>query len=542
MMKKPNFLSSRAFRKGTLSLAFTALVIVAVIVVNIIVSAVAERFPFSVDLTANKDYTISLTDEYAAFVKEINQPITVTVCAQEDDFSSGTYANYMAQTLTLTDNYMGVSDNTNKYARQVSAFLKSFGVMNSNITVRFINPNSVTEFAPITNQYTTEDFAYGDVIVSCMHPATDGSEFERYQIVKMADIFTTEMNQELYYTYQTYAYDITGSSLAGTMVSALYIVTNESSVEVAVFGGHEVDQEYTDAVQSFLRKNNYTFTQVDQLLNAKIAEETQFGLIVSPQTDYSAAELEVLDSFLENGGKYGRTLVYLPSIGQPQLPNLEEFLQEWGIEILPVAAYDETSGNYYQYPYMLLAQAADSEYTKEFDNTQQYFEPMPYRLMRTMFDSQGGYTTQSILTTGKNACGIPLQDDVPEDWTPADAQYTGQFDLAILSTYQKLDSSANVAGQSHVLVVSGDGFFYKEVMSNSSAYNSTLAINMFNDLSGQEESAAITIEDKVIATNGFSDQLVNSYAPVFVLVIFVLVIPAALVAMSLVIWIRRKRR
>ncbi|MBQ6818656.1 MAG: Gldg family protein [Clostridia bacterium] len=541
-MKKQGFFSSRAFRKGTLSLVFTAIIIIAVIVVNVVATAVANRYPFSLDLTANQDYTISLSDEYAAYVKNIDMTVTMTVCADEDDFAAGTYANYMAQGLSLTDSYMGVSESTSKYARQVSAFLKSFDVMNGNIKVNFINPNSVTEFAPIVNQYPGEDFEYGDVIVSCMHPATDGSEFERYQVVKMSDMFTTEMNQELYYTYQVSAYDITGSSLASSVVSALYIVTNESSIEVAVFGGHEVDTEYAGMVQTFLKKNNYTFTDVSNLLNAEIPENAMFGLIVSPQTDYSAAEIDALDAFLKNGGKYGRTLVYLPSIGQPALPNLEEFLQEWGIEILPVAAYDETTNNYYQYPYMVLAQAADSEYTEGFDGAQQYFEPMPYRLARTMFDSQDGYTTTKILTTGPNACGLPLSENLSENWTPADAEYTGQFDLVLMSTYQKLDSAAGVAGESHVLVISGDGFFYNDVMTNTSAFNSTLAINLFNGLSGQEDGTTITIEDKVISSTNFSDKLVNSYAPVVVLLVFVVAIPAALLVMSLVIWIKRKRR
>ena len=159
-----------------------------------------------------------------------------------------------------------------------------------------------------------------------------------------------------------------------------------------------------------------------------------------------------------------------------------------------------------------------------------------------MFDSQDGYTTTKILTTGPNACGLPLSENLSENWTPADAEYTGQFDLVLMSTYQKLDSAAGVAGESHVLVISGDGFFYNDVMTNTSAFNSTLAINLFNGLSGQEDGTTITIEDKVISSTNFSDKLVNSYAPVVVLLVFVVAIPAALLVMSLVIWIKRKRR
>ncbi|MBR4869026.1 MAG: Gldg family protein [Clostridia bacterium] len=544
-MKKPQFLSSRAFRKGTLSLVFTAIIIIAIVIVNIVATAVAEKYPFSVDLTANRDYTIVLSDEYSTYVKNIDMPVTITVCADEAHFNDGTFSNAMAQQLSLADAYTGISETTSKYARQVGAFIKSFGVMNDHITVQFANPNSVTEFASVSTEYANEELSYGDVIVKCVHPDADkveGNEMERYQIVKMDDMFTTEMNQELYYTYQQQVNDITGSSLASSVVSALYIVTNEKSVEVAVFGGHDVNEEYTNMVQTFLKKNNYTFTNVDSLMKATIPETTTFGLIVAPLTDYSAVEIKALDAFLKNGEKYGRTLVYIPSIDQPELPNLEEFLQEWGIEILPAAAYDESEGAYYQYPYMIMAEAAESEYTEGFDSAQQYFYPMPYRLTRTMFESQDGYTTKKILTTGKNACGMPLTEEESQNWTPDKAEYTGQFDLVTLSTYQKLDSGANVAGQSHVLVISGNLFFYSEVINTTAAYNSTLALNLFNGLSGQNDSTSIAIEDKVISTTNFSEKLINSYTPLIVFLVFVVAIPACLLVLSLVIWIKRKRR
>ena len=62
-MKKSNMFSSRAFRKGTLSIVLTVVVIVAVMLVNVLATAVSQRYPFSVDLTSNKDYTISLSEE-----------------------------------------------------------------------------------------------------------------------------------------------------------------------------------------------------------------------------------------------------------------------------------------------------------------------------------------------------------------------------------------------------------------------------------------------------------------------------------------------
>ena len=78
-MKKSSVFSSRAFRKGTLSVILTAVVIVAVLLVNVLATAVSQRYPFSVDLTANKDYTIALSEEYENFVKNIDMDVEMIV-------------------------------------------------------------------------------------------------------------------------------------------------------------------------------------------------------------------------------------------------------------------------------------------------------------------------------------------------------------------------------------------------------------------------------------------------------------------------------
>jgi hypothetical protein len=539
-MKKNGLFSSRAFKKGTLSFISMIVILVAVVLVNVAATAVSQKHPFSVDLTANKDYTISLKDEYASFVQGIDQKVTITVCAPKDDFNNGNYASYMVQNLMLEDLYnnSGVSDTTTKYARQVGAFVQSFGAMNGNISVSFVNPNSVTEFSPVASLYPNEDFSYGDMIVACQHTTQTGETMNRYQVLTMQDIFTLQMNQE-YYAYGVTAYAITGSSLAGDVVSALYIVTSESSVEAAVLGGHDTSADYVKQLKTFLNKNNYTFTEVDNLLKEQISDQAMFAVIAAPMTDYSAAEIKVLEDFLENGGKYGRTLAYFPSCSQPVLPNLEEFLAEWGIEILPAVAWNETEGAYHTYPYMVFAQPAQSEYTADFDSEQQYFSPMNYRLARTTFESREGFTTEKILTTAENTYGFPIGEEVAEDWTVADAKYKGQFDLVLKSSYQPADTAK---AQSNVLVISGDYFAYEEIISSTAFYNSTLLLNLFNGLSGQEDGTTVAIEDKVISTTSFVEKTMNTYAPLVMMIFFIGIVPVSLIAISLVIWYRRKRK
>ncbi len=547
-MKKRTPFSSRAFRRGSLSLVFAVLIVAAVVVLNVLAGALSSRYPFSLDLTANKDYTVALSDEYESYVQQLQLDVEMIVCAPKADFNNGNFAAAMVQNLALTDYYNGVSDTTAKYARQAGMFLQSFATKSDRLSVTFADPNSVTEFAAVSNRFSDESLQYGDVIFACSHPAAgDKQAFERHQILSIADMFTTEDDQQYYMGGAPYYANITGSSLAASAVSALYIVTSDRSVEVALLGGHgsvaaDGSEDPTAQLQKLLSRNNYTFTEVENLLRDPMPEQATMAVLYAPQTDYTAEELRALQDFLENDGAYGRTLVYLPSCLQPELPNLEEFLAEWGVEMLPAAGYDDTDGNYYSSPLFLFAQAAESDYTADMTEDQ-YFYPSNYRLARLAFETNNGYATTPILTTSENTYGFPLTGEVSDDWKPSDAEYKGQFTLAALSTYQKYDSAADVSGQSHLLLLSGDYFISGDVLSAASCYNSTLILNLFNGLSGQDTTAApVTIEDKVIAADSFYEKILNTHTPTVMLVVFVFVIPATVVALSLVIWIRRKRR
>lgn len=544
---KNSFFSSRAFRKGSLSLIFTVIMIVAIVLLNILVTAVSNKYPFSLDLTADQDYTVTLEDEYKTFVEGVASDVEMIVCASEDDFENGAYASYMAQNLTLVDAFMGdFSESTPKYARQVALFMKSFPTMNKHFKVTFLDLNSPTEASSITKRYPDETLQYGDIIVSCNHPATDGGTFERHHVIPMTDIFTVEQNQE-FAQYGYTANTITGSSLAGGVVSALYIVTRSSSVEVAVLSsGSEQEDAYVENLETFLEKNNYTFTKINNILTEKIAEETKFLVVAAPQKDLSAEEVKKLDEFLKNDGNYGRSLVYLPSIYQPELPKLEEFLQEWGIEILPAYAVDEDNAYYDYYSMGILAQAGDSDFTADMGS--QYFAPTMYRALRTTFESQNGYTTKKLLVTGENSYGVPLtEESLPEDWTGADSDYQGQLDLAVMSTYQYMASSTSQAVESNVIVLSGESFFSTDgqgasVLSSAGYYNATFTLNLFNGLSGQEEGVSVQIQDKVINTKSFLTEIQDKNTPQVVSWLFMAVVPVALFVISLVIWIKRKRR
>lgn len=81
MSKKKGLFSSKKFRHGSMAILFTVVFAVALVLLNIVATALSERFPLTIDLTANQDYTITLAEQHEVFVRAIDNDINVIVCA-----------------------------------------------------------------------------------------------------------------------------------------------------------------------------------------------------------------------------------------------------------------------------------------------------------------------------------------------------------------------------------------------------------------------------------------------------------------------------
>ena len=540
--------NSKAFKRGGMAIVTVIAAIIIAILLNVIVTTINDRFPFSVDLTANSDYTINLDGEYEQYVKNVSSDIKVTVCAPEDDFEGSTYVNAMVQNCGLNVSSDDVTTMYSKYARQTLLFVKSFPAINNKISVEFRDPNSVTDFSEIKNKYSGDNLAYGDIIVSCTHKTESGEDNERYRIIKMTDIFSTEVNQSLYSQLamygSTYYNNLTGSNLATEMTSAIYTVTSESSVEIAVLGSHGAqtangENSELAGLKSLLSKNNYTFTDIANPLTDEIPEDAPFVLIYQPTEDYTADEITKLSNFLINGGSYGKNLIYVASAAQPELPNLEQFLSEWGIGVLPLVGYDET--NYYSSPSYLVSQPADSDYTSNYDAASTVIYPDVYRLARRTFETESRRYTTQIVTSYDTTVGRPV--DADQNWKAAEATESGPYDLILMGSAYDSKGDGEKTDESHVVYFGGTYFLNQQILSADSIYNSTLTLNIFNGISGANETTeTVNISPKVISANSFSSQLINNSAPTVMYIVFVGIIPVGLIAAGIIIWNRRRKR
>ena len=60
--------SSKAFKRGGMAAVLIIAAVVIAVLLNVIITTVNNRFPFSIDLTAQQDYTINLDGEYEQYI------------------------------------------------------------------------------------------------------------------------------------------------------------------------------------------------------------------------------------------------------------------------------------------------------------------------------------------------------------------------------------------------------------------------------------------------------------------------------------------
>lgn len=530
MSKKKGLFSSKKFKHGSMAVLFTAVFAVALVLLNIVATALSERFPLTIDLTANQDYTITLAEQHEVFVKGIDNDINVIVCAGEDDIDSGTYAAYITNLYYLEDETVGY-----RYYTQMQVFLNDFHKFNPHISVSWRNPMSSNDFAALSQKYSTENIQYGDIIVESSFENDNGETIDRYRIIKATDLFdATDTSGYAQYGYDTYK--VSGSKLETSLVSAFYVVTAEESIQVAVIGGHTSGD--STGLETLLKQNNYEFTTISNLLIEDIPEDTQIVVVNAPTQDFDPSEISKLEQFLYNDGELGKDLLYVASANQSSMPNLDDFLAEWGFEFTNEMVYSTTSGTYYTYPTYIFSEIGETDYTEFMAlDSSRYTYPIPYRVCNLLFEESGQRYTETILVSDYNAVGMPSDADI-SSWDPTTATSSGPFPLMAMSTEYDLLGDTQKQVESHVIMIASDYFVYSDILSSTSFANSTLTLNVLNDVAGVE--APITIQSRTITTTSFLDQVMGTSASLIVQIVFIGILPIGLLVIGLIVYIRRK--
>ncbi len=508
-------INKRHLKYGSLATGLVVLFIAAVVLVNVVVTMLFDRFPITLDLTGNSIYTVS--EETKNYISGIEAPVDITVMATED-------------------NFRGISDYTN----QCSELLASYAQYNPNITVRYkdllSNPDFVSNYS--------QNLGNCDIIVELAD-----STHTRVKVITLADIITVPeeyeptlagMKQQTggLYTHQQFNYQglITSSNAEQALTGAIMAVTDANPITVCTLrfpGGNESD---VSGLTNLLDKNGYNITSMD-IQRDEISEDADILVIPAPKVDYTEAETEKITNWLTNGGKLGRDIIYVASAEQGKTPNLDALLYRYGITVEPKMIYETNTDYYSNTPNYTFQTLVSENYRKDIGNPALSMFIADSRAISTRFENTDSYNScEALVVSSKNAV---LRDmyDTSDEWTTDDADERGSFSSVVLGRYKALNQETHISSYTNVIAIGSDKIVANTLMSAPQYNNGDFFLSLINELSGKTE--GVTIVPKKIKQTGVlvNDSLKNSLN-----LTFAVIIPIAVLAVGTFVWIRRRHR
>ncbi|HCB99688.1 MAG TPA: hypothetical protein DEP42_00455, partial [Ruminococcaceae bacterium] len=398
------FFAKRSVRYGGAATLLTVIIIVAVILINVLVSSLSTRFTLSADMTTNK--RSALSSESIKFVKNVGKQIDIDVLAEESTYAS-------------TSNY-----------NSCLLILRQYAQNNTKIHLNFIDMDKNATFA---SKYPNETLSQGDIIVK---------SGDTYKHIASSDLLQTTSDG-------TGNSVVTGNNTEQVIDSAISYVTSKDFPTIIVSSGH--NEADSTNLQTLLTKNNYQFETTD-LSTANADQNAKMIVIDAPTADFTAAEITKLDDYLYNIGNYGKSVFLLFDPQQSSLPNLEGFAKKWGIGLSTGVIYDTTNAwqNTTNGYFDVLEGNMNSTYTGKIQSGL-HADLSVSRPLTLLFTNQDGIATDSVISTNSTAkLWNPGSLSSQTAFTPSSTDQSGPFNVMAVAT--KSATVNNKAVNSNVLV------------------------------------------------------------------------------------------
>lgn len=326
--------TGRKLKYGGTSLALTALIIAAVIILNVIFSLLTQRFTWYLDLTPELKFTIT-EDCYDLIGAEdddtIDTPIEMVKKFREENKKYNADNNLKPGDKDYKDENVKINilflmekdalqnDGTMNYVVVNAEELRSKfdGYISTEYKDSTLNPSRFKKYLN-TN---TDTIASDSVIIEC------GTEY-RIRTIRSFFIFDGPENPIAYNGEKAFASSILAVTRAEAPL-ACYTVNHGEAFPESSTGN---DTPFLKALEDA----GYETRALD-LAKQEIPEECRILVVFDPKNDFSTgkdgitevSELSKLDDFLQDRNSL---MVFMdPQKTGARLDNFEDFLEEWGL-------------------------------------------------------------------------------------------------------------------------------------------------------------------------------------------------------------------
>ena len=493
---KFNWKTNRKLRLGTSATVFTVFVVAAVLVLNLIVGIIYDRFPLTLDLTTDKTFTMS--DESREVAQNVTQDLEILVFLEENTFAAPSTGNDVFDTIL----------------RQFYLFTKDYNTLSGgHVTTKYLDAEADPT---LVNTYKQYEVTTGSILFRTK---------EHFRVISVDDLYTEELDS----SYQTVYSSVVEQKLASTINT----VCVGKEVTLTFLTGHGEDQTAISTIQKLYSLNGYNVDTLDLSTATEVNETTEAMIIVGPTKDFTLDEISRLRAWLSNDGKLNRDL-YVMCNYSGDCPNLYTFLKDdYGITVTDRLIVETDTNNYLQLmgDMMPLTTVEDSDLTAEIAGQTVL---MPFTLqLETSFGTatdEEPVTNYPLITFPESAKLLP-QSALNEE-TETEAESAKEYPVIGMAYAKELRQTSDHAGETNV-IVSGS-YLFPSMTTLSQYKNEALTLEPIRSVCSLGESVYISSTDLNEIVIDFSAAEAQSIR------IFMTAIPVLLVAASLVVFLKRR--
>lgn len=553
-----NFKNKVALKRNVYAVVLSVIFIAVVIGVTALSTVLAEKYPLDIDLTTDKQHSIS--DDNFDYIKNVDKTINIYVTLTEDGYNCNTGTTDDIGYIAAEQKFVDYNSANVAYYTQTVELLKKYQSYNDNITVKFVDVYDA-KTRDITDNFQDLSWTTGDILVEGKF-VLDGEEVTRRTVVTFDDIYSLKdesgmadqiTSNSMYMMYygeyalygQGYGYAVSENNIESALSSAIYKVTSPETPVFLVPTTVSDKDSVADALEDILEVNNMTVEYSDQPLSVLLTTENYkkySGIILSNcKADITETERQLIEDFLNNDGNKGKSLFYFAGTNTVKLKNLCGLLGDWGIGFGDGILYETDAGYHIaSQPTKIIMESAQTEYTEVSDKGGKYCLADNLVKMEQLWPSSvtATYTRETtvLLRTVSMGKTTIMPIDADKDWTPASDAAKDKFITAMLA---RDDASVNNSlVSSFVLAFASSDFISNENSTKYSTGNLNVALDTFNEATGNAD-AAFSFVPKTITSETYT---VKEVEATVVKWMFMLGVPVAILAVCAVVWIWRKRK
>ncbi len=494
-------INKKKLKYGSVAAVITVAVIAAVILLNVIVAAFADRYNMSFDLTPGGDFEISQeTKDYVSSITE-----NVEICTTVDELVFQTTES--------------------KYFRQAYEVLKKYTQNSDKISLNFVDMTVNPTYVEKYKQYYSGSITENSIIIF-------NADTKRIKVISVNELFNTEIN------YYTMSQSIVSSKAEQVLTSALMYITDPNP-KTAVYLDVLTQSANGSNIKTLLDSNGFDVVTVDPLTE-EIPMDADLMVINAPLNDFSQDLVDKIYAFMENEGNYGKNMIYLAGVSQNSTPNIDAFLAEWGIKVGNGIVSENNEQNILSGSggYAFASYLKSNDYTGGIPSETLSNPVAAYnvRPVERLFDVQGNVYTTSLLDTSET--GVVITTEMMQEYIESGVAPTFEEQpVTIMALANKYTFIDNVQVLSNIVVFGSDEMLNSGLTSQTYFNNGDYFMSIVNKISGKENGIYIVAKD----LSGTTYQATNAQVSTL-RVVFMFVIPAIVAAIGITVWLRRRNK